>query len=60
MKIVSWNANGKFVKNYRVILEEEPADIYIIPECTNPKISDSEDYVNLDSEYYWVDWVGYE
>lgn len=60
MKIVSWNANGKFVKNYRVILEEEPADIYIIPECTNPKISDSEDYVKLDSEYYWVDWVGDE
>ena len=57
MKIVSWNANGKFVKNYRVILKEK-ADIYVIQECTNPSISDSKDYVELDSKYYWVDWVG--
>ena len=57
MRIVSWNANGKFVKNYPAILKKE-ADIYVIQECTNPSISDCEDYVELGSEYYWVNWVG--
>ena len=59
MKIISWNANGKFKKNYKTMLEKK-ADIYVIKECTDPKISDSEDYVELDDEYYWVKWVGDE
>ena len=59
MKIISWNANGKFKKNYKTMLEKK-ADIYVIQECTDPKISDSEDYVELDDEYYWVKWVGDE
>ena len=59
MKIISWNANGKFKKNYKAMLEKK-ADIYVIQECTNPKISDSEDYVKLNDEYYWVKWVGDE
>ena len=62
MKIVTWNANGKFMKNFPIILKEDPdmkdADIYVIQECTDPSRSDSEDYVDLYSEYYWVDWVG--
>ena len=57
MKIISWNANGKFEKNFPAILKED-ADIYVIQECTNPLISDCEDYTELGSEYYWVDWVG--
>ena len=57
MKIISWNANGKFEKNFPAILKEN-ADIYVIQECTNPFISDSKDYTELGSEYYWVDWVG--
>lgn len=64
MKIVSWNANGKFVKNYRVMLEEDEymkdADIYVIQECTNPAISNSEDYADLGPEYEWVSWIGDE
>lgn len=59
MKIISWNANGKFEKNFKIMLEKK-ADIYVIQECTNPKISNSEDYVELDDEYYWVKWVGDE
>ena len=39
---------------------KKKADIYVIQECTNPKISNSEDYVKLDDEYYWVKWVGDE
>ena len=59
MKIISWNANGKFEKNFPAILKEN-ADIYVIQECTNPLISDCEDYTELGSEYDWVDWVGDE
>ena len=59
MKIISWNANGKFEKNFKIMLEKK-ADIYVIQECTNPKTSNSEDYVKLDDEYYWVKWVGDE
>ena len=62
MKIVTWNANGRFVKNFETILKEDEnskdADIYIIQECTNPSVSNSEDYAELGSKYYWVDWVG--
>ena len=57
MKIISWNANGKFEKNFKVMLEKK-ADIYVIQECTNPKTSNSKDYLKLDDEYYWVKWVG--
>ena len=62
MKIVTWNANGKFMKNFSVILKEDPvmkdADIYVIQECTDPSRSDSKEYVKLDPEYNWVDWIG--
>ena len=62
MKLVSWNANGKFEKNFPTMFKEDSdiydADIYVIQECTNPKISDSEDYIKLDNKYYWVKWVG--
>lgn len=57
MKVISWNANGKFEKNFPVILKED-ADIYVIQECTNPLVSNCKDYTDLCGEYYWVKWVG--
>lgn len=36
MKIVSWNANGKFREKYKAILELD-ADIYVIQECEYPE-----------------------
>lgn len=38
MKIVSWNANGKFREKYKAILELD-ADIYVIQECENEGVS---------------------
>ena len=53
MKIVTWNCNGKFSKKFPAILEED-ADIYVIQECENPLIIDSEKYNDFASNYYWV------
>lgn len=53
MKIVSWNANGKFSEKFQAILEED-ADIYVIQECENPLIIDSEEYADFASNYFWV------
>lgn len=53
MKIVSWNANGKFSEKFPAILEEN-ADIYVIQECENPLIIDSEEYADFASNYFWV------
>ena len=53
MKIISWNCNGKFSTKFPAILEED-ADIYVIQECENPLIIDSEEYVDFASNYFWV------
>ena len=53
MKIVSWNANGKFSEKFPAILEED-TDIYVIQECENPLIIDSEEYADFASNYFWV------
>lgn len=53
MKIVSWNANGKFSEKFPAILEED-ADIYVIQECENPLIIDSEEYADFASNYFLV------
>ena len=53
MKIISWNANGKFSQKFPTILEED-ADIYVIQECENPLIIDSEEYTDFASNYFWV------
>ena len=53
MKIVTWNCNGKFSEKFAAILEED-ADIYVIQECENPLIIDSEEYVEFASNYFWV------
>ncbi len=53
MKIISWNVNGKFSEKFPAILEED-ADIYVIQECENPLILDSEEYADFASNYFWV------
>ena len=53
MKIITWNCNGKFSTKFSAILEED-ADIYVIQECENPLIIDSQYYKDFASNYYWV------
>ena len=53
MKIVTWNCNSKFSKKFLAILEED-ADIYVIQECDNPLIANSDEYLEFASNYYWV------
>ena len=53
MKIVTWNANGKFSEKFPAIMEKD-ADIYVIQECENPLITNSEEYIEFASNYYWV------
>ena len=53
MKIITWNANGRFSEKFPTILEED-ADIYVIQECENPLIIDSDDYREFASNYFWV------
>lgn len=51
MRIISWNANGKFREKFPFILNED-ADIYVIQECENPEISNSDEYIEFASNYY--------
>ena len=53
MKIISWNSNGHFSERFPAILEED-ADIYVIQECENPLVIDSDKYTAFASNYYWV------
>lgn len=53
MRIISWNANGKFREKFSFILNGA-ADIYVIQECENPEISNSDEYIEFASNYYWV------
>ena len=53
VKIITWNANGKFSKKFPAILEED-ADIYVIQECENPLIVNLDEYLEFACNYYWV------
>ena len=53
MRIITWNCNGKFSEKFPAILEEN-ADIYVIQECENPSIIDSNEYKDFASNYFWV------
>ena len=53
MKIGTWNCNGKFSEKFLATLEED-ADIFVIQECENPEIINSEKYADFASNYYWV------
>lgn len=53
MRIITWNCNGKFSEKFPAILEEN-ADIYVIQECENPSIIDSNEYKDFASNYFWL------
>lgn len=53
MKIVTWNANGKFSGKFSEI-QKLDTDIYVIQECENPEISKNEEYKEFTSNGYWI------
>lgn len=53
MKIITWNSQSKFVDNFKEI-KKENADIYVIQECENPKITKSEEYKEFASNSIWI------
>lgn len=59
MKIVSWNANGKFREKYKAILALD-ADIYVIQECENPASCRVQEYCNFIRNYHWVGGLSYK
>lgn len=52
MRIVSWNASGKFREKF-TFLEKFHADIYIIQECENPADCRNEKYRHFASGGLW-------
>lgn len=59
MKIVSWNANGKFREKFRKILALN-ADIYVIQECENPATCKDAEYHTLFEKSLWVGDLPYK
>ena len=59
MKIVSWNANGKFREKYKAILELD-ADIYVIQECENPETCKDPGYRTFFKNYHWAGVYSYK
>ena len=53
MKIVTWNCFKNFSESFKEIIKED-ADIYVIPECEDPSISESEEFKDFASNYFWV------
>lgn len=53
MKIVSWNCNGRFRDKYKEIIKLN-ADIYVIQECEDPKISLNLEYKKFACNYMWI------
>lgn len=52
MRIVSWNCNGKFREKHEII-QELDADIYVIQECENPKLTKNKKYQEFASNHLW-------
>lgn len=59
MKIVSWNANGKFREKYKTVLELD-ADIYVIQECENPETCKDPGYRAFFKNYHWAGVYSYK
>lgn len=53
MKIITWNSNGAFRKKYK-FLEQFRADILVIQECEDPRVSNDEEYVSFAENYIWI------
>lgn len=53
MKIVSWNCGGKFREKWKEIVFLN-ADIYVIQECEDPELSNSEEYRKWAKNYFWL------
>lgn len=53
MKIITWNANGNFTKHFDE-LQKFDADIYVIQECENPKLTKYGEYKEFATNYYWI------
>ena len=53
MKIISWNSNGNFSDKFPAVLKKD-ADIYVIQECENPSLTDSDKYRDFASNYFWT------
>lgn len=54
MKIVSWNCHQRFDERSKLLLENLPADIYVIQECADPEHSENEDYKELLKNGFWI------
>lgn len=59
MKIVSWNANGKFRDKFKAILELD-ADVYVIQECENPTTCKDSGYRSFFMNYHWAGVYSYK
>lgn len=59
MKIVSWNANGKFREKFKAILELD-ADVYVIQECENPETCRNKEYRDVFKSYHWTGSLSYK
>lgn len=59
MKIVSWNANGKFREKYKEIVALD-ADIYVIQECENPATCKDAEYCEFVKNGFWAGAYNYK
>ena len=59
MKIISWNANGKFREKYKEVLALD-ADIYVIQECENPVSCKDAEYRELFKDALWAGGLPYK
>jgi exonuclease III len=53
MKIITWNCNGAFRKKFSQ-LESFDADIIVIQECEDPKMSNDKKYKEWASNFIWI------
>lgn len=58
MKILSWNANGKFRDKYKKVVALD-ADVYVIQECENPAICKDAEYCEFVKNGFWVGAYNY-
>ena len=52
IKILTWNCNGTFRKKFESLLKFD-ADIYVIQECENPKLTKDIAYQDFSINHLW-------